>query len=170
MSKKQKPIKPQSAWIITSYSEIHYKGEKNEFDTGYIEFAHEETGITSCNEMDWLKAERSYLGEKSPTLIDVWNMLLKDTPGISGFIYRMTKNHDQVNWHITRKRGCFKYVLIDFTKDPPQSLSESIISDYSQKRIDMAAFLKMLDGIQDDCEGRATNVINLDNLRNKKEA
>ena len=168
--KKQKPISPQSPWVITSYSNIQYEGKENEFDTGYIEFIHKETGNTSHHEMDWLRADRSYLGQKPPTLIDVWNMLLKDTPGISGFIYQMTKDHDKVNWHITRRRGCFKHVLIDFTGEYPKSLSESIISDYSQNKIDMAAFLKMLDGIQKDCEDSVSVVIDLDEMRRKKEA
>ncbi|MCK5615842.1 hypothetical protein KAR91_78990 [Candidatus Pacearchaeota archaeon] len=168
--KKQKPIKPQGPWIITSYSDIQFQGEENEFDAGYIEFEHEETGIVSHHEMDWLRSERSYKGERPPSLLSIWNMFLKDTPGISGFVYRMTKEHIHVNWHITRKRGCFKHVLIDMSKRPPVSLSESIISDHSQGRIDMASFLRMLDGTQLVIEGRSATILNLNEMRKKKEA
>lgn len=168
--KKQKPIKPQGPWTITSYSDVQNPGEDDEFDVGYIEFEHKETSIISHHEMDWLRGERSYLGQKLPTLLNIWDMLLRDTPGISGFIYRMTNHHDQVNWHITRKRGCFKYVLINLNNNPPVSLSESIISDYSQNKIDMVAFLKVLNGIQLDIEDRGAAVFNLDEIRKKKEA
>jgi len=168
--RKQKPIKPQAPWVITSYSDIQYPDEETEHDAGYIEFSHEETGIISCHEMDWLRGDRSYLGETPPKLNDIWNMFLKDTPGTTGFIYRKTREHVQLNWHVTRKRGCFKYVLINMSTDPPQSLFESVISDFSQSKIDMASFLKMLDGTQDDCEGVAATVFNLDELRSVKEA
>jgi len=166
--KKQKPIKPQSPWVITSYSDVQFKGEENEFDAGYIEFVHQESDIIACHEMDWLRSERSYLGKKPPTLLDVWGMLLKDTPGTVGFIYRMSKLHDQVNWHVTRKRGCFKHVLVDISKSPPLSLSESIISDFSQSTIDMAAFLKMLDRTQLEIENRGATIFNLDEARKKQ--
>lgn len=164
--RKQKPIKPQSSWVITSYSDIQNPGTDKEIDAGYIEFVHEETGIISCHEMDWLRGDRSYLGEDPPTLLEIWNnMLRKDTPGTIGFIYRRTKSDLNINWHVTRKRGCFKYVLVDMSKRPPQSLFESVISDYSQNKIDMASFLKMLDGTQDDCADRVDTILNIDEVR-----
>ena len=168
--KKQKPIKPQSPWIITSYSDIQFKGEENEFDAGYIEFVHQEADIVACHEMDWLRGERSYLGKELPALLSVWNMFLKDTPGTIGFIYRMTENHKQVNWHVTRKRGCFKHVLVDFSKSPPASLSAGITSDFSLTTMDMAAFLKMLDRTQLEIESQGATIFNLDDFKNKKEA
>ncbi len=170
MNKKQNQIKPQPPWIITSYSDIQKLSEGKECDAGYIEFSHEETGIISCHEMDWLRGDRSYLGETPPKLNDIWNMFLKDTPGTTGFIYRKTKDYVQLSWHVTRKRGCFKYVLIDMRTVPPQSLFESVISDYSQNKIDMASFLRMLDGTQEDCEGMTATVFNLDEMRVKKNA
>ncbi len=169
--KKQKPIQPQGPWTITSYSDIQYPGTKDEFDAGYIEFKHEETNIVSHHEMDWLKSERSYKGKKTPTLLDVWNMFLRDTPGTTGFRYRMSEAHEHVSWHIKRMVNCFQYILIDMGKSPPQSLNKkNIISDLSQKKIDMAAFLWLLDDTQREIEGKATPIINLDEMRERRNA
>ena len=166
-NKKQKPIRSQGPWIITSYSDIQNQGEDDEYDAGYIQFEHHETGAVICYEMDWLRSERSYKGEKPPLLLSVWNMFLKDTPVISGFVYRMTKDHIQVSWHVSRKVGCFKYVLIDTGKSPAVSLVERIFSDLSNRKIDMAAFLRTLDGIQKHEEDKKAPVIDLDDMRKK---
>lgn len=165
--KKQKPIRPQGPWIITSYSDIQNQGEDDEYDAGYIQFEHHETGAVICYEMDWLRSQRTYSGEKAPTLLNIWDMLLKRTPGISGFIYQMTSEHEHVSWHVSRKVGCFKYVLIDTGKSPAVSLVERIFSDLSNRKIDMAAFLRTLDGIQKHEEDKKAPVIDLDDMRKK---
>ena len=159
--KKQKPIKPQGPWQIISYSDIQNKGTENEFDPGYIEFYHHETRNRFYKEMSWLKGEGVY-GEiknyKLPNPIDIWNMLLRHTPGFSMFIYK--------NWHIQKNAGCFIIRLASNEYD--QYIDKKILSDYTCSKMDFSSFLDMLDEIEKQhADKQEKKIFNLNEMRQR---
>lgn len=168
MPKKQKPIPKQPPWIITSYSDIQNAGEKDEFDAGYMEFIHRETGNSFMREMSWLKGEGAYeIPDFKPAkLTDIWNLFLKYTPGTTGFIYK--------GWHVKRDAGCFVYILVGISEGKPVERKKNIIGDWVIQQQDFASFIKMLDNIQSELdeieESSNAPIINLDEARKKKQA
>ena len=159
--KKQKQIKPQGPWLVTLYSEIQNKGQKDEFDPGYIEFEHPQTKLSIKEEIAWIKGQGSFKGKPTPTLIDIWNMFLRHTPGTSLFVFK--------NWHIEREPGCFVCNLADRVHS--QYVLKRIVSNFTCQEQDFAAFIEMLDNEQkyfDD--SRQSTVFDLDLARLKREA
>lgn len=135
---KSKPIiKEQPPWTVTVYSSIHNKGTDKEFDDGWVEFINGKT--VRRKEMAEFRGEEPYnkAGYKPPDLIDIWNWLLKITPGTKGFSYK--------NWRVMREHDCFVYVL-------PNVDYKNIIGDYTSRQQDFASFLNMLDNIQEEKE------------------
>jgi len=165
--KRQPIIKTQKPWLIVSYSNIQNKGEDDEFDPGYIQFIHKETNKEFLKEMSWLLGEGPYGfdGYRTPTLIDIWNILTKYTPATTGFVYK--------NWDVNRRSGCFMYTLFDFSKHPPEEIHKNIIGDaVSKEHHDFAAFLEMLDNISDSIEASKPKriILDLEEARKKREA
>jgi len=136
-NKKQK-IKEQPPWTITSYSSVQNKGTEKEFDDGWVEF--ENVNLVRRRELAEFRAEKPYNteGYAPPDLIDIWNWLLKITPGTKGFQYK--------NWRVMREHNCFVYVL-------PEKDYKNIIGDYTSRQQDFASFLNMLDSIQEEKGG-----------------
>lgn len=142
---KNKPkIKEQPPWIITSYSSVHNKGEKEEFDDGYLEFENGTMNIKK--EMAEFRGENQYNkeGYTPPGLLNIWDMFLKLTPGTKGFQYK--------DWRIVRENGCFVYILIGESCGEQTRRYKNIISDYTSRQQDFASFLNMLDNIQEEKE------------------
>jgi hypothetical protein len=149
MSKKQKQpiIRKQAPWIVTPYTNIHNKGEEDEFEDGFLEFSHCDIHKSYLKEISWVKGTGPYKydGYRPPTLIDIWELFKKYTPGTTGFSYK--------NWHMQKHPGCFMYVLADPTTDPPSILHKDIVGDKVSRDIqDFAAFLWMLDNIEREIE------------------
>lgn len=163
--KKQQPIEQQGPWLIISYSSVKNKGEEDEFDEGYIEFNHQETGIKILKEMSWLRGEGAYKEKKynTPTLPEVWDTFLKNTPGTTGFIYK--------NWHINRDHNCFIYILADPSESPPGEIHKNIIGDFVSQKQDFASFLEMLDNIEISVEEeKPKQLFDLGEARMKRDA
>ena len=160
---KQKPIKKQHPWLITSYSSIQNKDSEDEFDAGYIEFEHRQTSVSFRKEMSWLKGEGPYKvpGFRTPKLLDVWNTFVKYTPGTTGFVYK--------EWHIKRDNDCFIYILVDLSTAVPRY--KNIIGDFVSQQQDFASFIEMLDNIQKEREeSTKTAVFDIGEARKKRNA
>ena len=168
MKKRKRQIVKQSPWVIETYSNIHNEGDEDEFDSGFMVFHHKATEKLFKKEMAWFKGEGPYAVRefKPPTPIDIWDILHKYTPGTTGFIYK--------DWHIKRDQGCFDYLLIDSSTDPPTVRYKNIIADWAIEKQDFASFIEMLDNIQKqkDVERGEENksILNLDEARLKKNA
>ena len=161
--KKEIPIVKQKPWLIISYTSVQNKGMDDEFDAGYLEFNHRETGISFLKEMAWLKGEGPYAIKdyKPPTLLNIWDILKNNTPGTTGIVYK--------NWHVKRDQGCFINLLVDPLCDPPVVISKDMISDFVSKKQDFASFIEMLDNMQEEKEAERikekSQILNLDEMR-----
>ena len=156
---KQKPIKKQGLWLITSYSDIKNAGSDDEFDPGFIEFEHKETNLSIKKEMAWLRREGAYSDVEPPKLLDIWKLFTQLTPGTTLFVYK--------NWDITRDRGCFILELVG--DDQETYIYKNIISDYSSNQQDFKSFLGMLDNVQLEIdESRKSSVLDIGKERVKR--
>lgn len=155
-------IGKQKPWVVTRFEPVFV--DCNGADSGYIELEHRQTQQCIRKEIAWLKGEGAYeeKGYRPPTLLDIWGMFQKSTPGTTGFSYN--------NWHIKRDQGCFIYVLVGMDGGLPYERYKNIVSDHTCKQQDFIGFIDMLDTIQeyqDDTGSRP--IINLDEMRLKKE-
>jgi len=157
---KEPPIKDQPPWLITIYSEVQNEGDPDEFDPGFIEFEHKQTGISLKYEMSWLKSHGPTFEDKNPpTLIDIWEILLKYTPGFKVIIHK--------NWHIRKDVGCFIYQLAD--REKQEYVIKRILSNHTCQDQDFFSFIRMLDNEQEyyDSNTKST-ILNLNNEREKR--
>ena len=158
--KKQKPIKPQAPWVINLYSEVQNKGQPDEYDPGYIEFEHRQTGLSIKQEIDWIKGSGTYKNKSVPTLIDIWKMLISHTPGTKKIIYK--------SWVIEHEPGCFVYRLADIVTNA--FVLKRVISHYTCSKQNFATFLEMLDNEQAVFEDKPSTILNINAFRDRKEA
>lgn len=159
--KKKKTIGKQAPWRVVWYKPALAGAE---FDTGFVEFVHSQTGQVFRKEVDWLTGEGAYevAGYDPPTLLDIWTMMAKLTPGAQGFTYK--------NWHVKRDIGCFIYVLAGSRHGNPVERYKNIIGDATCKAHDFAAFIEMLDRIEShEQESTSKPIINLSDMREKRE-
>ena len=158
--KKQKPIKPQSPWVINLYSEVQYKGTTEEFDPGYIEFEHKDIKPSIKQEISWLHGKGSFEGKVPPTLIGIWDMLLKHTPGMSRIIYK--------HWVIEREPLVFVCQLADIQNN--EYILKRVLSKFTCSNQDFTDFLDMLDNEEKAFNDNKVVPLDLDKYRKAKEA
>jgi hypothetical protein len=157
--KKQPQIQKQGPWLITIYSEVKNKGEEDEFDPGFIEFQHKQTNRSIKEELNWIYGRGSFKSSGPPNLINVWDMLIKHTPGMQLIVYK--------NWHIERDRGCFECQLAD--RNTHKYVLKRIISNVTCIDQDFASFIRMLDNEQKFYDGNnKPSILNLDQERQKR--
>ena len=157
--KKPEPPKNQHPWLITIHSEVKNKGCQDEFDPGFIEFEHKQTRLSIKEELDWIYGRGAFKPNGTPSLINVWDMLLKYTPGMRLIVHK--------NWHIEREQKCFVSQLADRGKG--KYVLKRVTSNVTCIEQDFASFLKMLDNEQEYHDSNSVNtILSLDDEREKR--
>lgn len=154
-------IQKQRPWQIIVYSRLYNEGTEEEFDDGYIELVYEDKSgvIRRYKELAWIRGEKNYSEQKN--LFDIWNFIVKMTPGTIGIRYD--------DWLIQNNHKSFIYQLSDL--EGKEIIYKNIIGEQTVERTDFAAFLEMLDNIKDDERNKETirkNQKGIFDLKSKK--